>query len=83
MFVNWNIVSARLSVKASSGRRPRVGHHRQRAAEQDGEDDDLQHVVLGDRARDVLRKDVEDEGLPGAIASRRRQLLRFSRGPAG
>ena len=69
MFVNLNIVSARLSVNASIGARRFSSVSIARAdAEQHGEDDDLEHLGFGDGAGDVLGEDVEDDLLPGALA---------------
>ena len=39
----------------------RFGHQNERHGEEDAENDDLEHLALGDGFGDVLRKDVGDE----------------------
>ena len=60
MFVNLNIVSARLAGHATEPAAPVLAQEAERDPEQHAEDDDLQDVALGDRLRDVLREGVED-----------------------
>jgi hypothetical protein len=76
MFVNLNIVSSAL----------RLGEQRQRDPEEDAEDDDLEHLPLGDRLGDVLGEYVEDDvrcGLLDGGDPRRLQRLRLNHTHAG
>ena len=64
MLVKRNITSARLSQKRSIGARLDSCTMRERDAEEDGEDGDLQDLAFGDALGEVLREDVDEEVVP-------------------
>jgi Ni/Co efflux regulator RcnB len=51
--------------KAEHGRAFRLADAAEGEPEEDGEDDDLENLIVGDGAGDVFREDVQEELLPG------------------